>query len=436
MENIPNYAPSCQTARAADYYGLGVRLGIYFTWLQTYIANALLSSEISGAADTNTIFLLVLLIAMIKCSSSHMLEQIDGLILMHLSGGFVFGTFSIWGYRTRHYVENGPKAIRFFGGFGTHSRLIVSLAVSIYGLWYWLYAVTGGLVATGSAEEIGDLTVSPPNSPECAILFTFMFGKVRADGGIRTFYIVVCTACIFYFGTMLLASTVAGWARMNKMVKLYRQQRWADTTRLRFATGLKYRELEIIFKTFRILNFLWLIYSALLIEFSLNFNNATAVLRGRDNGNELHLPAQLLPLLIGTFGLVRVLYLVVRSKRSPEDTEPSLLDTYSPKRSRTLKVRNLLLAFSPAMSRDSTITKYDPDEVDELERGRPWHVRYLVAWLPWLSILKYFKDNPKVMKGERLSYRSYQSGLSQEYQMVDLAQPPKLGERKHENADQ
>ena len=242
MENNQGYALSCQTARASDYYGLGVRLGIYFTWLQTWIANNFLSSEISGAADTNTIFLLVLLIAMIQCSSTNMLEQIDGLILMHLSGGFIFGTFSIWGYRTRQYYENGPKAIRSFGGFGTHSRLVVSLAVSVYGLWYWLYAVTGGLIAMGSIEEVGELAVMPPNSPDCQTLFTFMFGKVRADGGIRTFYIVVSTGCCFYFGTMLLASSIAGWSRVSKMIELYRQQRWADTSRLRFATGFNYRE--------------------------------------------------------------------------------------------------------------------------------------------------------------------------------------------------
>lgn len=232
----------CQTSRAPDYYGLGVRLGIYFAWLQAYIANNFISSEISGAADTNTIFLLVVLIAMIKCSSISMLEQVDGLILMHLSGGFIFGIFSIWGYRTRRYVDDGPKAIRYFGGFGTHSRLIVSLAVSVYGLWYWLYGVTGSLVSMGSLEETGDLAVVPSNSPDCGTLYTFMFAKVRADGGIRIFYIIICTCCTVYFGIMLLASSLAGWARLNNMIELGKQQRWADSTRVRFATGFKYRE--------------------------------------------------------------------------------------------------------------------------------------------------------------------------------------------------
>src|SRR5512142_493528 len=81
----------CQTQRAPDYYGLGVRLGIYFAWFTSYLANTMVPAEISGAMDTNAIFLLTITVAMIKCSAVQMLESIDGLILMHLSGGSIFG---------------------------------------------------------------------------------------------------------------------------------------------------------------------------------------------------------------------------------------------------------------------------------------------------------------------------------------------------------
>jgi hypothetical protein len=228
---------TCQTVRAPDYYGLGVRLGIYFSWLQGYIANTMLSSEVAGSLDTNTIFLLTLLVAMIKCSRIRMLEQIDGLILMHLSGGTIFGVLSIWGYRTVQYTEEGPRAIRHFGGFGTHARLIVSLAVSVFGLWFWMFGVTGGLDPMGPNDGM-----QPPNSPECGTLYTFMFGKVRADGGIRIFYIIVCICCIIYFGVMLLVSTLAGYSRVRTMIQLAQSKRWADSSRLRFATGFNYKE--------------------------------------------------------------------------------------------------------------------------------------------------------------------------------------------------
>ncbi|KAL2071838.1 hypothetical protein VTL71DRAFT_13073 [Oculimacula yallundae] len=193
---------------------------------------------------------------------------------------------------------------------------------------------------------------------------------------------------------MLLTSSIASWVRVKNMVELYKQKRWAESARLRFATGFNYQELEIIFKVLRIFNFFWIIYSALLIEFSLNFNNVTAVLKGRNNGKELHLPAHIFPLLMGTFGLVQILYLLVQSKRTNEDAEPSLATSSLPQRSRTLRVRSLLLTFSPAMSRDSTTVKYDPEEIDDLRRGRAWTVRYLVSWLPWLSLLGSFQDMP------------------------------------------
>jgi hypothetical protein len=227
----------CQTTRAPDYYGLGVRLGIYFSWLQGYIANTMLSSEVAGALDTNTIFLLTLLVAMLKCTSVHMLKQIDGLILMHLSAGTIFGVLSTWGYRTSQYVEEGPKAIRHFGGFGTHARLIVQLAVSIFGLWFWLFGVTGALGPMGPNDGS-----NPPNAPECGELYTFMFAKVRATGGIRILYIIICVGCVVYFGIMLLASILAGYSRVRKMVELARGGRWANTSRLRYATGFNYKE--------------------------------------------------------------------------------------------------------------------------------------------------------------------------------------------------
>ncbi|PMD61024.1 uncharacterized protein K444DRAFT_560486 [Hyaloscypha bicolor E] len=354
---------------------------------------------------------------------------------MHLSGGTIFGILSLWGYRTRFYTDEGPVAIRHFGGFGTHSRLILSLGVSIYGLWYWLFAVTGSLIAMGSRLEIGELAVDPPNSPDCATLYTFMFAKVRADGGIRIFYIIACILCTIYFGIMLLASSIAGRKRLQNIVELARQKRWADTSRLRFATGFKYHELQIIYKTLRLLNFAWLVYSALLIEFTLNFNNVTAVLGG-PHSSELHLPGQLLPLLIGAFGFVRICYLVLESWRSGNDVEPSLATNQRMRlEARTLHTKDLPLAFSPAMKREERVRKeHEPDEVDELERRRGRAARYLVSWLPWLSLLEGFRDEPVMGIGKEKRWSEY-SGVPQERERIELERPPRRGERGEERVE-
>jgi hypothetical protein len=225
---------TCQTTRAPSYYGLGVRLGVYCTWFQSLLANTMMPREISASLDRNAIFLFTLLVAMIKCSATQMILQIDGLILAHLSGGYVFGILSIWEYRTCHYAEEGPRAIRRYGGFGTHLRLFVTLAICTWVLWFWISGITGMLDTMGPANG---------NSWECSTLYTgLMATKVRADGAVRVLYIAVYGCCVVYFGIMFLASIVAGYARISKILKLAQSKQWAQTSRLRYATGFNRRE--------------------------------------------------------------------------------------------------------------------------------------------------------------------------------------------------
>jgi hypothetical protein len=227
----------CESATASDYYGLGVRLGIYFAWLGGYVANTILPSEMGPAGDTNTIFLLTLLIAMANDARTGKLTQIDGLVLMHLCGGTVFGILSVWGYRTRVYLDRGPRAVRLFGGFGTHIKLVVSLGVSIFGFWFWLYGVEGALLPLGPGDG-----AEPPNPPECGTLWTFFFAKIRAAGGIRIYYLIVCASCIVYFGVMFLLSSLAGWASIDRLAELFEFHQWTTRNRSNYVTGFTHKE--------------------------------------------------------------------------------------------------------------------------------------------------------------------------------------------------
>lgn len=218
---------SCETQRSGDYYGLGVRLGFYFQWLTSWLANISIPGEVAGALDTNAIFLFALLVSMVRCTVTQLLMQLDGLLLMHLSGGTMFSILSIWGYRTCHYNVEGTSGIRHFGGFGTHLRLLLCTAITAYGLWYWVYGTTGGL---------------PTLDGECGEVYTFMFAKVRATGGIRIYYIFICISCLVYFGTMLLVSTIAAYARLTKVLNLTTSRRWKASSRLKFATGFNQKE--------------------------------------------------------------------------------------------------------------------------------------------------------------------------------------------------
>jgi len=317
------------------------------------------------------------------------------------SASSVFGGIGLFAIRLKDRLRFG-----IFGGFGTHARAILSLAVSIFGLYFWMFGVTGALDAMGSPGDESE------NDPDCGTLYTFMFGKVRAAGGIRIYYIFICICCTIYFGVMILVSPIAGWVRARKMIELGKAGRWADSTRLRFATGLKYKELAFMYKWLRWLNLAWLIFSMLLVEFTLNFNHVSKVLGG-PNDNELHLPAQLLPLLLGAFGFLRISWLTFESWRSPGDTDPSTIteDVDRPRRAKTFHRSDLLALFSPAMARDDIRhQKHEAEELDALEQHKSAPVRYLVSWLPWLSLLGPFKDRPAMSK--RVSDSSQETAMS------------------------
>ena len=208
-------------------------MGLYLTWLTGWVANVSVRDEIGGAMDQNAIFLFALLISMVRCAITALLSQMDGLILMHLMGGSVFSVVSIWGYRTCLYLKQGPTAIRNFGGFSTHMHLLLSLAVSIVGLWFWH---TG--VVTTSLPTSTDL--DEQNPPECNDLETFFFARLNAREGIRTFFIVICIGCCIYFGTMTLVSFIGPATRIFKMSFLAKYGFYQTSSRLKYATGFSY----------------------------------------------------------------------------------------------------------------------------------------------------------------------------------------------------
>jgi hypothetical protein len=191
---------NCSSQFSGDYYGQGVRIGIYFTWLTSWIANVWFPEEVAGALDANTMFLLSIMISIFYSSNKGILSYIDGLILMHLSSGYLFGCLSFWGYRTRHYQNEGPMGIRHFGRFGTHSRLLLATAISGYGVWFWIEGVKDGL----------SVPIDPDTNQyipcQCYPLHTFFFAKLRVYGGIRYFYILMSISTTLYYSLMLLAA--------------------------------------------------------------------------------------------------------------------------------------------------------------------------------------------------------------------------------------
>jgi hypothetical protein len=230
----------CSSKFSGDYYGLGVRLGIYFIWLTSWVANTFIEEEISGALDANSIFLFALLVSIFKGSAVSgvaKLAYIDGLVLMQLCAGYLFGTLSLWGYRTAHYQKEGPKAVRHFGKIGTHCRLLLATAISIYGIWFWTYGIRYDL-HHGLARVTDD--AGDPRPPQCYPVYIFFFAKLNILGGIRILYAIMTTCTTAYYGTMLLAAVAE---RIRHLTQVIRQERGHERREtFKYETGLTRKE--------------------------------------------------------------------------------------------------------------------------------------------------------------------------------------------------
>jgi hypothetical protein len=147
--------------------------------------------------------------------------------------------------------------------------------------------------------------------------------------------------------------------------------------------------LKFLFKMFRVFNLFWIIFCALMVEMTLNKNNMLQMLAQH---SQIQYPAQLLPLLIGGLSFIRVLWLIYaegrdrvkeqktsnqeRFNRHETMTKPSLRNGYG-------LGREFWKILSPAKRpSDAPIFEVEPVLSAML---RPWHHRYLVALLPWLS---------------------------------------------------
>jgi len=133
-------------------------------------------------------------------------------------------------------------------------------------------------------------------------------------------------------------------------------------------------------------NLVWLIFSAVTVEVTLNFNHANGVLGGRHDGG-LQLPSQLLPFLIGMFSFLRTLYYLLREKFS------SVNKTSIKEKDEANEVVESTVIVSPSHFSPNP-SKLELGGGAALPRADSYHivarslpVRYLVGWLPWLGLV-------------------------------------------------
>jgi hypothetical protein len=197
--------------------------------------------------------------------------------------------------------------------------------------------------------------------------------------------------------------------------------------------------LRFLYNFWKIWSFVWLTYSMILVETTLNFNHVQGVLGGPKD-NELHLPAQLLPLLIGVASFARILWLTFTAFREPGDEVPSLaVEDGRINRSRSVRMgASLMLLFSPAMSVDAPKEAvHEDDEIDPEEAGRSRATRYFVSMYPWFSLLSRFGARPDdgSYVEKRLSYDKSPGSPSRGLMEREMAQQLSSEERQRERQE-
>jgi protein-S-isoprenylcysteine O-methyltransferase Ste14 len=172
-------AASCAITGNSDFYGLGIRIGIYLQWTTAFLANHLLRESIDTNLETNTIFLLALFIATVVATINDTVQTSELVVLLHLCFGFLFSILSIWGHRTGSKIARSGK-IRF-PLIGSFFRLTLVTAVTAYGLWFWFQ---------GSRSHHRNLHCEN---------YTFLFTKLNVAGPVSIFFKVQsCLILIAY----------------------------------------------------------------------------------------------------------------------------------------------------------------------------------------------------------------------------------------------
>ncbi|OCT53965.1 hypothetical protein CLCR_09767 [Cladophialophora carrionii] len=416
----------CPLQGNGDFYGMGVRIGIYFQWITSWLANNFLPEEIIGSLDTNSIFLLALFSTVFTYSlQGTSIRVVDVLLIHQLCTGFLFSVMSLWGYRTMYYKTEGPGGRRHFGGFGTHFRLVLMSAITAYGVWFWIRGV--------------DTLAMCDSRKDCGGLETFFFVPMKVNSKVtRGINLVMAVGAAVYYGAMAITAIVAGMvATVRKLggKEIY----WQLVVRPDRDVALNRRELTVWYIFLSCFNLFWLVFAIASIEVTLNLNHIQNVLgAGGTRG-----AGQVIPALIGLISFFRVLYELacqhvpwLKKKGDEEEDAPDVYDLASPTEHKDTNGLGLTHgAYSSALLNDdpaqtagvSATLNRPPTILYPLHRTTGTHRRprqtrrslshrILLAWLPWLNMFHWARQSltPDLIRNSAIFSSSTNAGHGRE----------------------
>ncbi|KIW57661.1 hypothetical protein PV05_02227 [Exophiala xenobiotica] len=166
---------TCTRPGNAEFYGFGIRLGIYLQILSTIIIMAVSDSNsemIYDLHDGNAALLLAILIALVKNTPSKSVELADVVILLRLMWLIIICGFSI-GHIAAEFraARSSGKLIAILTApTAAVFRWTVVGMVSAYNVWFWFRGVT-----------------YLRKDDQCQT-YAFFFAELDIEGGLRSLY--------------------------------------------------------------------------------------------------------------------------------------------------------------------------------------------------------------------------------------------------------
>lgn len=108
----PRQGPCPGIEGNSDFYGLGIRIGVYLQWFSSWISNSINPFGAASNHDANTIFLVAILIATTVALAQGEIQPVETYIMLLLSSGFVFTVLSFLGTRLHLLRASGAMQYR------------------------------------------------------------------------------------------------------------------------------------------------------------------------------------------------------------------------------------------------------------------------------------------------------------------------------------
>jgi len=103
-----------------DFYGLGIRMGVYLQWLSSWLSLVLDPDLAQSILDVNSTFVFAIIIATIHSAQSGTMQAIEMYVMLQLTIGFLVTNLSTFGVRLQfltptrllHFLETLGKVFR------------------------------------------------------------------------------------------------------------------------------------------------------------------------------------------------------------------------------------------------------------------------------------------------------------------------------------